>query len=478
MKPYLRLLTEEDLESIHNASLRILEQTGMLIDHDKAREILQKEGAEVDHDRKIVKFPPQLVEEKLKFVPKSITYHGRTPEYDITLSPDGDIYARVAGGAIKYVDLKTGENRRARIDDWKEFAILFDAMPNVQMIATLHCSDVPAQTSDIHSIQVLLENQRKAIIHNAFSLENHRHIIEMLLAVRGSKEELSHRPLMHHMLSPISPLFLDENNTAQLLLACEYGIPTDIPIMPSAAATAPITLAGTLALANAEFLGTMTLAQSARRGHSMPYFMDPVVADLRTGEALFGAPEIGILNAAVSQLGVEFYGFPPQGIGLASDGFSAEQTLFQRCQNTLMQCLAGGKLIIGAGTVESVMALSPVQLVIDNEIMSIARRWLRGIEVNEDTLAVEVIHRVGQRGHFLGDKHTLKYARSGELIGADILERGRRSAWLSQGGKNMEQKARERALVILAKHQVDPLPRGVVEELRKIVNRADKEIMK
>lgn len=478
MKAPLRILSDEQLRTIHNASLTVLEETGMMVDHENAREVLQAAGASVNHDTKIVKFPGHLVEEKLKLVPRKVTYHGRTPEFDFTVESGGEIYSRVAGGAMNYIDLKSGKSRRACLADWVEFARLVDALPNIHCVCTLQCGDVPEASSDIHCMRVLLENQRKCVIQTAFTLKAQRYLLELAIAVRGSKEALAERPLYHHMLSPFSPLFLDEDSTAQLLLACDYGIPTDIPIMPISGYTAPITLAGTLVQANAEFLGTMTLAQTYKPGHVMPYFTDPVVPDMRTTAPLFAAPEVGLLVAAISQLGSELYGLAPQGIGLDSDGYVMEQSLFQKAQNSIFQCMAGGKLIIGAGAVEACMALNPAQLVIDDEIMHIARRWVRSIEVNENTLAVDVIRKVGPRGQFLTEEHTLNNLRTGELIATEIFERDRRELWEAKGSKSLEQKAREKGLALLAKHQVPPLPEEVLRELAAIVKRADTELAK
>ncbi|UCB44723.1 MAG: trimethylamine methyltransferase family protein [Spirochaetota bacterium] len=478
MRPLLKVLSDEELKEVHEASLAILEKTGMLIDHEKARDILAETGAKVDHETRIVKYPPELIEEKLKLVPKKFIRRGRTEEFDIASENDGEIYARVAGGATGYIDLETGEHRRARLDDWKEFAKLADALPTIGSIATLHCGDIPEKVADIHSLHVLLEHQRNNVVHNAFTIENHKYIIEMLIAVSGSKDRLKERPFVHHMISPISPLFLNEDDTAQLLLACEYGIPTDIPIMSIGGTTSPITVAGTLAQANAEYLGTMALAQTVNPGHTMPYFIDPVVADMRTCEILMGAPEVGLLVAAIAQLGSDLYGLPTEGIGLTCDGFVTEQALFQKAQNTLMLCLAGGTLNLGAGIVEGVMALSPAQLVIDDEIVKIARRLARGIEVNGDTLAVEVIERVGPRNHFLEDMHTLKHIRTGELMDTEIFDRCNRETWESMGKKDLVQKASEKAFEILKKHEVEPLPEDVSKELKDIVRKAEKELAK
>ena len=478
MKAPLRILSDEQLERVHEASLRVLAETGMKVDHAQAREVLQAAGACVDHDTQIVKFPRPLVEEKLKLVPRKVTYHGRTPEFDFTVEAGGEIYSRVAGGAINYVDLKTGKSRRACLADWVEFARLVDALPNIHCVATLHCGDVPEATADIHSMRVLLENQRKCIIHSAFTVEAHKYLLELALAVRGGKQALAERPLYHHMLCPISPLFLDGDSTSQLLLACDYGIPTDIPIMPVSGSTSPITLAGTLVQANAEFLGAMTLAQTYKPGHVMPYFTDPVVADMRTTAPLFGAPEVGLLVAAIAQLGCELYGLAPQGIGLDSDGYVVEQSLFQKAQNAVFQCMAGGKLIIGAGAIEACMALSPAQLVIDDEIMRIARRWVRGIDVSERALAINVIRNVGPRGQFIAEEHTLANLRSGELVTTEIFERDSRALWEEKGSRSLEQKAREKGLALLAKHQVPPLPVEAQRELAAIVESADRALAK
>jgi trimethylamine--corrinoid protein Co-methyltransferase len=272
MQAPLRLLSNEDMQALHDARCAL--ETGMLVDHEN--EILAAAGALVDHDAKMVRFPPELVEARLKLVPRETIYHGRTPEYDFAMSADGPIFSRVAGGATHYYDLQTGQNRRATLADWREFCTLVDALPRIHSVATMHCGDVPAETADLYSLLTLYESQRKVIVHNAFSLKNAQLMIEMALVLRGSKKAVAERPPYRHMLSPISPLFLNEDDTGQLLLCCEYGIPTDIPIMPTAGTTSPITLAGTLVQSLAEYLGTMTLAQCARPG-CMPFFVDPVV---------------------------------------------------------------------------------------------------------------------------------------------------------------------------------------------------------
>jgi trimethylamine--corrinoid protein Co-methyltransferase len=476
-KPYLRLLSEDDLEKIHEASLRILENTGMMIDHKKAREMLQEAGAKIDHEKKIVKFPPALVEETIKKMDRKILHAGREPEYDAVLETGEDFCTRTAGGATSYIDLKTGEYRRATIGDLEEFATLVDALPNVNAVGTLHCGDVPEQTADIHCLQTLLEKQRKNIVHNAFTAKNLEYLIEMMLAVRGSREKLRERPLVHTIIAVLSPLYIPEDDVDQLILAGKYGIPTGVVIMPSVGSASPITIAGTLAQGNAELLGSMTLAQVANPGHPIPYFFEPTVTEMKSGDSLLGTPENAMICAAISQLGTELYGFPPNGIGLLTDGIICEQTLFQKACNGLMQCLGGGSLLIGAGAVDSILALSPVQLVIDDEILGMLHRISRQIEVTDDTLALDVIDKVGHRGSFLAQPHTVMHLREGELFSPHIFDWNKRDKWVKRGAKDLEERAKEKALDILKNHKVEPLPENVLKEIGSIVKKANETLV-
>jgi trimethylamine--corrinoid protein Co-methyltransferase len=372
-----------------------------------------------------------------------------------------------------YSDLESGAHRRASLADWSEFARLLDALPNIHAITTLHVGDVPSGTADLHSFRVALTDQRKCVISNAFTASNMHAIVEMLWAVAGSPDAFRARPFAHHMLSPISPLYIPPDDAEQLLICCRNGIPTDIPIMPIGGATAPITLAGTLAQSMAEYFGMVVLAQTASPGHAMPFFVDPVVADMRSGAAIFAAPEVALLVAAICQLGSEFYGLPPQAIGLDSDGFDRAQTVAQKMQMTIFEVLAGGRFLIGAGTSEATMSVDPVQLVLDDEIVAYARRWDEGLRVDEGRLAVAALAAVGPRGEFLSADHTLEYFRSGELISPELFVRGGRDAWQASGSQSIEDRARAKAKRLLTSHEVPPLADEIVRELDAIILRAE-----
>jgi trimethylamine---corrinoid protein Co-methyltransferase len=475
--PALRLLSHEQLDQIHAGALRILEEIGMVVEHPGAQDLLAGAGARVDRSTNRVRFPSDVVERCRRLIPSRFTYHGRTTEFDWVASLDGDIGARNTGGCSGYIDPATDEFRPGRIADWRSFCTLVDALPNIRALANMVCSDVPARTCDIHSLHTLLEAQRKCSVHGANTARNWRYQIEMLLAVRGSREGLAERSPVHHMVPPINPLFLANDYVSQILLACEYDIPIDIPVMSIVGVTSPVTLAGTLAQNLAEELGTATLIQTARPGHPMAFFLDPVVANMRTGEALTAAPEGALLVGAICQLGTELFGLPTEAVGLYSDGFGAGQTMSNKTQSVMFQALSGGKLFVGAGCVESINTLSSAQLVVDDELMTMARRWVKGITVNEETLAIDVLARVGPHGDFLSEDHTTRMFRAGELILPELAEReGRRETWEAGGCRTLESRARDKANAILATHEVPPLPDEVLRELNRIVRAADAEL--
>jgi trimethylamine--corrinoid protein Co-methyltransferase len=473
---YLSFLSNDEMNQIHNASLQILKKTGMKIDHLEALKKLEAAGAKVNFQTRVVKLPFELIEKSLENLPKTIVFAGRHPNNDMELKVGGNIFCRTTSGPTHYVNLETGKYKRAKIDDMKQFAILGDGLPNINGNGTLHAEDVPKQTADIHSLRVLFENTEKHIYAQSFSVKNLSYMIEMLLAISGSKEEVKKRPLLHIVIGVISPLYIPEDDVNMLILAGEYGIPVGMCVVPNSGVTGPMTLAGCIAQGNAEMLGSMTLAQISNPGHPSPYYWIPMIGDMVTGAGFLGKPETTIQNAALSQMGTEFYKLPVMSGGLFADTAIIEQLILQKSQSALVAALAGANLIIGAGSTDTGLAFSPIQLVIDNEIMGIIRRICRRFDINDETLAIEALHRVGPQGNFLSDEHTLKYLRSSEHYIPEILNYENQATWSSKGSKSLEERAREKAQTLLKEPKINYLSEEVVKELKLIVANADKEL--
>lgn len=472
----LRILSKEDMQKIHDASLEILKKTGMRIDHQKAREILQEAGARVDNETKIVRFPNKLVENCLKMHPRTVTYGGREPIYDFTIKAGIKPTSRATAMGTFYMDIKTGEYRKAKLDDLKEWAILVDALNNIHMSEGFFASDVPSQTSDIYSAMMMFENQRKPTIVPALGAKNLKYMIEMGLVILGSREELKKRPILSGVVATISPLFITEDDVNQLFLCGEYGIPNTICTMTNMGSSGPLSPSGSLAVANAEQLAIITLVQIAYPGHKCPYVWLPMSTDLSTGMGLFTSPEVTLANIAVSQLASEFYEMPVETAGLMSDGLIPEQALFQKAFNGITAVLAGTVELSGLGSVDSSLGASPVQLVIDDEIMEMLCIVAQGFEINDDSLGLDAIDRIGPQGNFLSDPHTVRYLKANRPFNPTIFNCENRETWLSKGAKNLEQKAREKAISILETHKVPPLSEDVIKEIDLILDKADKDL--
>jgi len=474
----LKLLSKEDMQKVHDASLEILEKTGMRIDHHKAREALGEAGANVNNETKTVNFPPELVEKYLKNHSREVTYGGIDPNYTFTLKAGVTPTTRATAMGTSYVDLNTGEYRNAKLADLREWAILVDALKNIHIAEGFFASDVPAQTSDIYSAKMMFENQRKPTIVPALGAKNLKYMIEMALAIVGSRDELKKRPILSGVVATVSPLFMTEDDVEQLFLCGQYGIPSANCTMTNMGSSGPISPAGSLAVANAEQLAVLTLSEILFPGYKSPFVWLPMSTDMFRGIAMFTTPDVTLANIAFSQLASEFYNMPIETAGLMSDGLITEQALFQKAFNGITAILAGTTAISGLGSVDFSLGASPVQLVIDDEIMEMLLVISKGFEVNDDTLALDVINQIGPQGNFLGAEHTLKYLKSSKPFNPTLFDCEYGQKWLSKGAKNLERKAREKALAILEKHEVPPLPEDVRREIGLILGKANEELVK
>jgi len=476
MKPsFQTTLSEKEMQKLHEASLTILQDVGMQIDHAKARNILQDAGADVDHTDNRVKFPTDMVERCLRQIPKSVCLAGRDPEYDLMLSYDSPFVARCGTGLTAILEPLGNTCRDAIPSDQAALARLVDGLENISMPGPLTLHDVPAKTADLYATRVLLENQRKHFMSLTMGSRNMRYLNEMQLAVRGSRSEMARRPLFHPISCLISPLYMTEDAVDIMMIAGEYGLPVKIPVMPMLGASAPVTLAGLLAHGNAEVLGAFTVLQTLCPGNPTLYYMVPALMDMRSGGSVYGAPENILLYAALTQMARMYYKVPSDTTALFCDGILLEQNTYQKGCLLQAAAFAGANIVSGAGTVDGGMAFSSRQLVIDNEIIGFTKRLLSGFDIDDTSLALDCIQRVGPQGNFLEDRHTLDNFRSQALSAPSIFSYQNFSTW-QQNGKQFADRAEEAVNELLTTHEVPPLEDHVVRELERIVKAADAEI--
>jgi len=476
MKPSLQTtLSENEMQNLHEASLTILEDVGMQIDHPRARSILHDAGARVDNPRNIVKFPGDMVAASLAKIPKKLCLAGRDPEYDLNLSYDSPFAMRCATGLTSILESRTATCRDATTGDQKNLATMVDGLENINMAGPLTLHDVPAKTADLHATRVLLQHQRKHFMNLTMGSRNMRYQIEMQLAIRGSREELKKRPLFHPIACLISPLYIPEDDIEIMMLAGEYGLPIKIPVMPMLGASAPVTLPGLLALGNAEVLGAFTVLQTLCPGNPTLYYMVPALMDMRTGSSVYAGPENNLLYSAIIQMARTFYKVPSDTTAFFCDGILLEQTTYQKGCLLQNAALSGANIVSGAGNVDGGMAFSPLQLVVDNEIVGFTKRLLTGFDIDDDSLALDCIRRVGPQGNFLEDQFTIDNFRSQLLFAPSIFSYQNFSTW-QLNGKTFMERAEEAVHGALAHHEVPPLEDAVVNELKRIVKAADAEI--
>ncbi|MGE5221417.1 MAG: trimethylamine methyltransferase family protein, partial [Omnitrophica WOR_2 bacterium] len=295
-------------------------------------------------------------------------------------------------------------------------------------------------------------------------------MVEMLSIAAGGKEQLRQKPRLIAIVNPVTPLKTSQLQLEGLWVFCEAGQPVAISPEAMAGTTAPVTLAGLLALQNAEILGHITLAQLIRPGAPVLYGTVSTSADMATGNVALGAIEMGLITAAAAQL-ARFYGLPCRGVGLTTDSKALDmQCAAERIATLLPAVLAGVDFITCAGTLESTTTESDPLLVLDDELCGMALRLGRGIEVNEKTLAMDVIHQVKQESKYLSHPHTVRNYRQ-ELFIPKFFSREMREKWVQGGSQTALDLARERAREILSRHQPYPLDPAVETGLREYASR-------
>jgi trimethylamine--corrinoid protein Co-methyltransferase len=332
-------------------------------------------------------------------------------------------------------------------------AVLVDALENVHMGAgVVYPSDVPQSAVDIITFEIMLENTEKHIKVGAETARNLGYIVKMAEAVRGGKDEFEKRPLMTLILSPVSPLLWDKAAADLVIFASKHKLPVNVEPAPIAGSTAPVTLAGHLALANAETLAGVTILQILNPGTPIYYSPRFTTMDMRTGDVAFGSIENELMDIASAQMG-RYYNLPVDAEGV----------------ELYLGAAAGLDVIGGVGSAGAGLTQDIAQTVLDDEILGIILRILRGVEVNEETLAVDVIGRVRPGGNYLGDKHTIAhYAKEhylpGLLASGKVWER----ALMSLASREMKEKAREKAVEILRDHERPRLDSETVKKLHSI----------
>jgi trimethylamine--corrinoid protein Co-methyltransferase len=472
----IRFLSDEDVRKIHEQTLAILEDVGVTVMHEGGRAMLADAGAKVDSQTHVARIPPHLVEQSLRTAAKRIVLGTRDPDRNLVLEVGGKMYVRNGGGPGHIVDMESGEARGVTTTDLADYARLIDALDNIDYAAPVYPQDTPPATRDIRALATMFASTVKHINMRVLDVRSLPYVIRMAEIVAGGKEQLRERPVISMLESPIAPLKMPDVLVETLVTCGEYGIPVEICSMPNVGATGPITLAGSLLMSNVEMLAAIVISQLAHPGAPLEFAPRIVIMDMATGRALIGSIECALLAVAGVQLAREGYQIPVNMHGPLTDGPIVDsQSAIERTYFTFLPAFAGATVLAGAGHLEQNLIVSPIQLVIDDEIHGIVNRALEGFEVSDETLAVDAIARSTIEGNLLTDKHTLKHLRMGRYM-PRLITRDARAAWEATGSKNMATRAKERAQELLQTHQPIPLDKDVTRLLDEVIAEAASEL--
>jgi len=474
----LRFLTGKQVEEIHLATVEVLEKVGLRTGSKRILEIFSSGGAEVDEKDRRIRIPEHLVAESLRKAPRQIILCGRNPKYDILLE-DSRVYYGLGGTPTPFIrDVETGENRRPTKKDFADATRLGDALPNMSFIMSIAGAyDVPYQVEYEHEWETLFNNTEKPIVYSAPSAYSASKVLEMASAIAGGMGGLRKRPIMCLYSETISPLSIATANE-NIIEFAKAGVPITEGPAPLIGATGPGTLTGSLVIANTENMAALTLSQLVNPGTPFIYAGWVSVVDPHSCRTAYGAPEFAMATGALNAQMAEYYQLPTFGFAGPSDSKLPDaQAGAEAMQMALMNGLAGVNLCHDCGYLSGGSVGSMEMAVICNDVLGNVLRIIRGTEVNDETLAVDVIKEVGPEGNFLGHKHTLKHIRD-ELHIPTIFDRNPEAAWVKAGSKPIHQVAKEKAQKILKEHFPQPLPRDIQTKLSQIVKEAEREQVK
>ncbi len=466
--PRLRVLEPADLEAIDAATRALLVHTGVDVHSAAARTALAAAGAQVAPESPRVRIPEPVLREFLTKAPREILLASRDGKRDVRV-PDGRTHICTDGCGVNVLDLTTGERRESTAKDLADLTRVADALePLEYQWPMCVAGDVPSEVHDLVEAATALENTTMHVQHEALSAREAEAMVDMAAAIVGGRDALRRRPIISSIQCPVSPLVLEEGSTEALMTFGHAGVPVAPMSMVLLGGSSPVDLASGLVVSNAEILASVVVAQVAAPGAPIFWSIASGPIDMRSGSFGAGSPEMAVLSAAGAEL-ARYYHLPSL---IASLGCDADTPGFQaaveKMGTGMASLLAGPDTVSGIGGLDTDNMMSLEQLVLDAEIADYIQRVLRPFPVNDATIHLDMLERIGPAGNYLKEKHTLLHFREALWSSKLLLREG-----FVEGHPNEErvrQRARARALELLAKHEVAPLDADVRKHVWGLVD--------
>ncbi|MCA2001307.1 MAG: trimethylamine methyltransferase family protein [Chloroflexi bacterium] len=462
--PLLRKLSDDQVERLHCASLEILERTGVRLYEPRALELLKKKGVPIEEGNRAY-IPPGLVEWALSVAPKRAVLCDRNGKRVMPLERNNVFYGP-GSDCPNVIDLRTGERRPGTLQDIVEASIVCDALPNIDFLMSFCiASDLPQEIYDRYQMRAMLMNSTKPILFVTTEFEGCVDDIKMAEAVAGGAEALRRNPLCACYINVTHPMRHNQEALQKLLFLSGKGIPTTYTPVVLRGATGPVTAAGAMALANAGELAGLVIAQLNAEG--APIILTGGVndmMDMKTTVDAYADPTNRVMLVELAHR----YNLPIFGLTGCSDSkIPDEQAAAEAAFSIILETLAGAQMAHDVGYLEGGMTNSIEQIVICDELISYTKQFMKGLEINDETLALDLIHEVGPDGNYLSSDHTLQNYKKDWY--PKLFDRRNYDDWKARGGKSLRQRAQEKALKILDTHKPEPLPADVQKQLDDIV---------
>ena len=466
-------LTREQENVVHSESIKILEEVGIKVTSPSLLKMLEDHGARVDQRLHVAKLSEGLVKKALSLAPKEFKMSGRDQAKDVSLPSAHGVQGVNDGQPTEVWDLATQTKRKSTMEDLVDLTVVCDAMSEVELYwPEVVANDLPPSVSNVHEYAASATYTGKHVQHGAGDLVDAKYLIRIATAIVGSEKELARRPIISLTHTPITPLLYNQGDIEAAVMFAKAGLPVVHLSMAISGSVCPVTLAGTIALVNAENLGGAVITELAAPGAPILYSSESGPMDMRTGVFLSGSTEGALINAAGCQM-ARRYKLPSQVGGIAASGtVPGYEVGYQKAISALIPAMAGADQIVGIGGFDRSGCESVEQVVLDCELWRNVLRACRGIKIDRDTLAFDAISRVGPGGYFMKDIHTLKHFKSEVLLPKIAM----RPCPADSEEEPIRTAARDEVKRILKEHRPVPFDKSVKQEIKEILRQYDTEL--
>ncbi len=479
IRPKLEFLSPEGVGRAIDEAYELLWDPGVRVHYDEALKLLAEAGATVDMESRVAQIPRDLAERCVATAPSSFHLYDFYGEPLVHYGGD-DIHYDPGSAAIEIADYDAKESRVPVTADLENFVRLADTLPQIDALATsIVCGDVPQNMADWYRLYLVLLYGSKPIVTGTFAIESFAIMHELLIAVSGSAEALAEKPRAVFDVCPSPPLLWSDITCANLIDCARAGVPAELVSMPLTGATGPQTVIGSAVQHAAECLSGITIHQLAKAGSPIVWGGSPASFDMRTGTTPMGAMATMMLDCTYTQIGKNIKpggGLPTHAyLGMADTKIVDAQTGLETASGAILGALAGVNMMSGPGMMDFESCFSLEKLVIDAEIVGMAKRLVRGVDDTADPLALDVMREIGHAGNFLKSKHTRRYFRKEDYIPTEVIDRDFRQTWFDKGALDINARAHRRVQDLIAAYELLPLPDDIVRDLESIASRHARE---